>query len=197
MINAILHHRGATATLDLSQHWSESLSVLQERLFFVLPEELRLFKRNEGGLTIKLESDNDFGKALIKLLSSKDTLKDAYIKVVFVEPNKPAVVAEIENKLRGLQRAVGGNIEAIYFKDGTCLICNEEGKLKGLKGNRRLTEFGDEVIAGVFFITGIHEDEFRSLTEEEIEKYMSRFKEPEEIPDEEVREDIGIKFKPL
>ena len=56
---------------------------------------------------------------------------DNLIKVVFVEPNKPAVVAEIENKLRGLQRAVGGNIEAIYFKDGTCLICNEEGKLKG------------------------------------------------------------------
>ncbi len=97
MINAILHHRGATATLDLSQHWSESLSVLQERLFFVLPEELRLFKRNEGGLTIKLESDNDFGKALIKLLSSKDTLKDAYTLVDTVANQRTEIKEELES----------------------------------------------------------------------------------------------------
>lgn len=116
------------------------------------------------------------------------------LRVVYVEPEKPAYAAEIEDDIKGLQRAVGGSIEAFYHQDGTCLVCNKEGKLNGLKGNRRI---GGGIIAGAFFIVGTEGEEFRSLTEEESEKYIKQYSKPEEISDEEVRADIGIKFYPL
>jgi hypothetical protein len=78
-----------------------------------------------------------------------------------------------------MQTIVGGSIEAIYpFEDSVALICNEEGKLLGLEGNRR---FGGDIIAGVFYVVG--EDKcgnFVSLTEEQMEHYNKRFWEPEQ-----------------
>lgn len=116
------------------------------------------------------------------------------LQVVYVEPNKPAYKAEIENNLRAEQRAVGGYIEAVYNDDGTCIICNEEGKLCGLEGNRRI---GNSIIAGSFFVVGVDGEDFRSLTDEETEKYLNRFSEPEEISEEEVKQDTGVTFWPL
>ena len=64
---------------------------------------------------------------------------DNLMRVVYVEPNKPPYVAEIENTLEGKQRAVQGYIEPVYIEnDGTCLIGNEEAKLIGMEGNRRI-----------------------------------------------------------
>ena len=37
------------------------------------------------------------------------------MKVVMVEPNKPAYVTEIEHSLKGMKAAVGGLIEPIYY----------------------------------------------------------------------------------
>lgn len=63
------------------------------------------------------------------------------IKVVLAQPNKKAVVTEIENTLKSLQRIVGGYIECIYpFDDNVGIICNEEGKLIGLEPNRVLRD---------------------------------------------------------
>ena len=58
-----------------------------------------------------------------------------------------------------------------------CIICNEEGKLLGLEGNRRL---GGDIIAGVFYVVG--EDKrgnFTSLTQAQMEYYTKRFWLPE------------------
>lgn len=118
------------------------------------------------------------------------------LQVVYVEPNKPAYKAEIEDKLENLQRAVGGHLGIVYHSDKTCFVCNDDGKLIGLPGNRRLGD-GKSIIAGAFFIVGTSGENFRSLTEEESAKYLDRFATPEEISDEEVREDTGIKFYPL
>lgn len=60
------------------------------------------------------------------------------IKVVMVEPNKHPTVTTIKNKLENLQEAVGGLIEIINIEDNVCILCNEEGKLIGLEGNRKL-----------------------------------------------------------
>lgn len=116
---------------------------------------------------------------------------DNLMTVVYVEPNKQPYVAEIEHTLEAEQRAVGGLIEAVYNDDGTCLICNEEAKLIGMEGNRRIGD-GSSIIAGPFFVVGLTADDFRSLTESEVTKYMDRFAEPENISQTEVDADTGF-----
>ena len=118
------------------------------------------------------------------------------LKVVYVEPGKPAYAAEIEDTLQAKQRAVGGMIELVNNGDGTAIICNEEGKLEGLPANRRIEEISD-VIVGNFFVVGLGKEDFRSLTDEETEKYIKRFESPEEIEQEEVEGSIAVKFYSL
>lgn len=117
------------------------------------------------------------------------------LRIIFVEPGKPAYAAEIENSLRAEQRAVGGMIEVVSNGDGTLIVCNEEGKLIGLHANRRIAG-GADILVGNFFVVGEDGADFRSLTDEEVQKYSALFAEPEEIADEEVEASIYAKFIP-
>ena len=66
------------------------------------------------------------------LLTEKRT-----IRVVLAEPGKIARVTDIDASLSGMQRVVGGYIEAFYpFEEQICMICNEEGKINGMPLNR-------------------------------------------------------------
>ena len=90
-----------------------------------------------------------------------------------------------------MQRAVGnGLIEPIYMDDSCVLVGNEESKLRGMQGNRHLD--GGGIIAGPFFICGDAGENFRSLTDEEVDKYMEKYAEPEDISDDETQSDIGF-----
>ena len=117
------------------------------------------------------------------------------MKVVMVEPNKPAYITEIEHSLKGMKEAVGGLIEPIYYLDEprAVMVGNEEAKLIGLEGNRR---FGDRIVAGPFFICGeiMTEDgmDFCSLSDELCEKYVQKFAVPESISQDEVEQDMGF-----
>ena len=111
------------------------------------------------------------------------------LKVVYVEPNRPAFEAEIVDEYKFLSKAVGGLIETIYNDDGTIMVGNDEAKLIGMKGNRYLDN-GTSIIAGPFFVIGDAGENFRSLTDEETEKYLSKYAEPEEISDEETQADV-------
>jgi len=115
---------------------------------------------------------------------------DNLMRVVYVEPCKSAYEAEVEGTLEGEQRAVQGYIEAIYFEktDDVVIIGNEEAKLIGMEGNRHL---GNDIIAGPFFVCGTSGCNFRGLTDEEVTKYMDRFKEPEQISQDEVQGTVG------
>ena len=77
----------------------------------------------------------------------------------------------------------------------TLLICNEEGKLQGMQGNRRLEN--GSVIAGPFLIVRDGGSDFASLTDHQTELYMNKFKKPQEISQEEVQADMGMTFIPL
>ena len=70
------------------------------------------------------------------------------LRVVMVELHEAPYELNITDQLEDLQETVGGMIEVIGNGDGTLLVCNEESKLMGMDGNRRLN--GD-VIAGPFF----------------------------------------------
>lgn len=102
-------------------------------------------------------------------------------KVLLVEPEKKPRVVEINNTLDALQELVDGYIELIYpFDDEVALVCNEEGKIKGLPLNRALYDEDEEpyeIIAGNFFIIGAPEDDDKltSLTDEQIKRYSELF----------------------
>ena len=84
-------------------------------------------------------------------------------------------VKVIENTLKAKQMLVGGLIEVIPYGD-VLLVCNEEGKLFDFPPNLR---FDYDYIAGDCFVVGddYENADFRSLTDEEIEKYTKDLKE--------------------
>ena len=117
---------------------------------------------------------------------------DNLLKVVYVEPGKPPYEAEILHTLEAQQKAVGGFIEPVYLEDDITLVGNEESKLIGMPGNRRLDS--GSIIAGPFYLVGDTGDDFRSLTDEEAQRMMKRFEQPEDISPEEVEADTGFYF---
>ena len=120
---------------------------------------------------------------------------DNLLKIVYVEPHKPPVIAEIEEN--GLQRAVRGHYERIYTLDNCFFICNENAKIEGMDGNRSYNN-GTEIIAGPFVVIGRGDNGgYRSLTDEEANRYMERFEEIEEFTQDEVEDSMGITFIPL
>lgn len=114
------------------------------------------------------------------------------MRVLMIEPMKEPHVVDIENDLESMQKAVGGLIEVINLEDDIVMVDNEEGKLIGLEGNRRV---GRDIIAGTFFLCGSNDEgEFVSLTEEQIDKYTNCFREPEYYTPEQVGDSIRIEL---
>jgi len=136
---------------------------------------------------------DDIGFIKTDFDESKTIKNDNLLRVVYVEPGKPAYETEIENSLEAEQKAVGGYIEVVPLDNGKLLICNEEGKLNGMQANRRI---GKDIIVGPFFIVGNNGDEFRSLTDEEVKESLKRFAEPEDISQEDVKNAMseGVMF---
>ena len=61
-------------------------------------------------------------------------------------------------------------------------VANEEGKLEGLPLNRALRDDDGEVydvVAGPFLLVGLTEDDFGSLSSEQIQKFEGMFHQPE------------------
>lgn len=117
------------------------------------------------------------------------------IKVVMVEPHKNPTITTIKTKLENLQEAVGGLIEIIDIEDNVSILCNEEGKLIGLEGNRKI---GDDILVGTFFVCGSNDEgELISLTDLQIEKYIQFFWEPQTFTQGEIESSIVFKFIPI
>lgn len=56
------------------------------------------------------------------------------MRVLIVEPGQYPREADIDGSLDTLQHIVGGLIETLYpWEDRAVLICNDEGKLMGLR----------------------------------------------------------------
>jgi len=114
-------------------------------------------------------------------------------RAVVVEPWRPAKEAYIEDGLRPLQRAVGGWIECTYpFEDNAFVVGNEEAKLIGLEGNRRIN---GGIYAGILLIMA---DDLQGgttdLTDEQVAHYLEAFKTPEAISRKETMDDVGFRF---
>lgn len=103
--------------------------------------------------------------------------------VLAVQPGKKPVKLELDSTLKSMQDFVGGTIQAIYpYEDTVAIICNDEGKLNGMKYNRALrNEAGEvmDILCGPFFVCGLGEKDFTSLTAEQLETYYKVFEYPE------------------
>ncbi len=123
-------------------------------------------------------------------------MSDEKMRVVICEPGMLARAAEIGTSLEDLQRAVGGLIEAAYpFEEEVAIVCNEEGKINGMPLNRSLKDADGriyDIIAGPFFVCGLGEEDFCSLSDEQIGKYTDIFQKPEHF----FRSGAGIEAVP-
>ena len=101
------------------------------------------------------------------------------ITVLVVEPGKKPYVKEIANTLKSLQKEIGGYIQAVYpWNESVALICDEESKLKNKPFNRALRDEDGKVydiVAGTFLIVGLSEENFCSLSKEQIERLSRLF----------------------
>ena len=105
------------------------------------------------------------------------------IKALLIKPDEPPKVVDIDYSLESLQNLVGGWTEEVCpFVDDVALICNEEGKMIGLKLNRALRDESGkiyDIVAGDFLICGLDEYGYCDLSEELINKYTMIFRHPE------------------
>lgn len=148
--------------------------------------QLHMKWQNGSGLALVPNVD-DFRiiPSLEQTQSTVPTVRDGYIRVLVVEPLKEPHIAEIKNDYTAMQEIVGGCIEFVPLPDDDCHIyCNDEGKLDGLPGNRKM-DHGD-ILCGTFLICADDgEGNDSSLNDEQIGRYMERFGAPEQYSNEE------------
>lgn len=105
------------------------------------------------------------------------------MKVLAVVPGKKPAKMELEGTLKSMQTFVGGTIQAVYpLDDPVAIVCNEEGKLLGLEYNRALRDERGaiyDILCGPFFVCGLGEEDFTSLSETLTDKYCKLFEHPE------------------
>jgi hypothetical protein len=129
-------------------------------------------------------------------LQDFDTSQTAPIaghRMLVVEPHKTPYEMVIPDGLEPLQQAVGGWIECTYpFDDNAFVIGNEEAKLIGLEGNRRIN---GQIYAGTLLIAADDgQGGTMDLTEEQVRKYTKMFEIPEDISSDEVKNDVWFAF---
>ena len=99
---------------------------------------------------------------------------DKKIKVVLLEPSKLARPVEIDASLEGMQKTVGGLIEPFYpFEEEVCIVCNEEGKINGMRPNRSVKNDEGIMVDFIFgpaFICDCRGESLDSLSDEQIKQ---------------------------
>lgn len=127
---------------------------------------------------VDVEFESNDGKEI-----SAEREPDNTIEVLMVEPGQYPRMERIGADLASLQKAVDGDIQAVYpYEDAVALICGEDAKLEGKPLNRALRDEKGEIydiVAGKFFICGLGEEDFASLPKELQKKYEDKFRQPE------------------
>ena len=101
------------------------------------------------------------------------------MNVLVVEPGFLPYEQEI-NGLSDMEKIVGGPIEAIYpFQEKVAVVCNANGANEELEFNRTISERNYVGVFGTFFVCGLGEESFTSLTPEQMKTYGRRFKKAE------------------
>lgn len=103
--------------------------------------------------------------------------KEAQIRVLYVQPGKYPEERIVENDLKSMQKLVGGDIESVApWRTNVRVVCNQEGKLNGMPPNRLLRDY--DILMGSFFICGLRNGNFISLTGEQFKRYEKLYHDP-------------------
>lgn len=144
-----------------------------------LEEDLQSEKWQKLMLPYVDEDARDNRKNMIRpydLLTRMKKVKSNKIRVMVIEPGNETEEKEIDNTLEELQKIVGGYIEVIPLQNeigsNLNIVCNEEGKLIGLPLNRALDS---DILCGTFVVVKSDEDNFVSLTDDEVKYIKERF----------------------
>ena len=100
------------------------------------------------------------------------------MNVLVVEPGMAPYEKEV-NGLKEMQATVGGLITVIYpYEEQVAIVSNDESILEGMPFNRSV-EGGYGGIFGTFFVCGLSEDDFCSLSPEQMERFKKKFHQAE------------------
>lgn len=85
------------------------------------------------------------------------------MRVMRKRPGEDWEPIEVENELKPLQQEVGGHLESFTFAEDACVLCDEEGRLKGKPYN---TTVCGVPFVGTVLIVGVAGEDFADLTEQ-------------------------------
>lgn len=91
------------------------------------------------------------------------------MRVIRKRPGQQPQVVEIEPSLEALQREVDGWIETVTFAEDACVICNEEGRIRGEAFNTALLGL---LFFGTILIVGVDGENFTDLGDAGVELMM-------------------------
>lgn len=92
---------------------------------------------------------------------------------IYTLKNRQFVMTEIENTLDAMQEFVNGPIEVINITDKILLVCNEEGKMRGLPPSAFIirNQKAQDIIVGKFFLCREDGEDMVSIHESDIEDF--------------------------
>lgn len=115
--------------------------------------------------------------------------------ILVVEPGMEPYAKEI-NTEQEMRAIVGGRLQAIYpFEEMVAVVSNEESHALGLPFNRSMGA-GYGGVFGPFFVCGLGEENFCSLTPQQMERYKKAFYPAEFLLGMQGYEPVTIKMKP-
>lgn len=151
-----------------------------------------------------LDSDN-FSEVDFRTTDEREIVQEqpGLMEVLLIKPGIYPQQVKIGCELEDLQKAVGGDIQAIYpYDEPVALVMDDEGKINGSELNRASRDETNKVydiIAGNFLVVGLGEENFEGLTNDLMKQFEEKFHQPEmfvkmgkslmvlPVPDEKVR----------
>lgn len=100
-------------------------------------------------------------------------MKDKQIRVVVKPVDGDWEIRTIPNTLKALQSIVGGYIECAQMTTDYTLVCNEEGRINGMKFNQRIFNYQ---MFGDFLIARTKGEDFVSMDQDEAEDVIRIFR---------------------
>ena len=86
---------------------------------------------------------------------------DPFLRVLVKRPGLPLRAEVVENTLRSMQNLVDGPIECVTVATDLAIVCNEEGRLRGLSPSA--TILGTQFVGPVAFV-GTRGEDFTDIT---------------------------------
>ncbi len=93
------------------------------------------------------------------------------MKAIRKKPGCAPELIDIDNTLKALQAEVDGYIETVTTASDAVVICNEEGRLRGMSYN---CLFFGMVFVGTILVVGRNKDEFCDVPEADFLMYHLR-----------------------